>query len=208
MNWTKQGLAFKNFKSGKYNDNWTKSGAIVTEFVGGKQVAKQINGKYWMYFGDTNLFIAQSDDLINWEPLETDTGEELKIVLKTRVGKFDSNLVESGPPALYTEHGILLIYNGMNSILNGDPLLGPGTYATGEALFDKNDPSTVLDRTDSYLLYPDKSYELEGQVNRVCFVEGMAYFQNKIFLYYGTADSRLAVAIASADALITKIQIS
>lgn len=89
INWTKQGLAFKSFKNGKYNDKWTKSGAIITEFVNGTQMAKLINGKYWMYFGDTNLFIATSDDLINWSPLENET-EELQSVLLTRTGMFDS----------------------------------------------------------------------------------------------------------------------
>ncbi|HEY4877300.1 MAG TPA: hypothetical protein VIH86_17105 [Puia sp.] len=42
---------------------------------------------------------------------------------------------------------------------------------------------------------PDKSYEISGQVNNVCFVEGLANFNNRWFLYYGTADSKIAVAV-------------
>ena len=91
--------------------------------------------------------------------------------------------------------GIVLIYNGSNSITTGDPYLANGTYAAGQALMDPQDPSHLLDRTKTYFINPDKSYELAGQVNNVCFIEGLAYYNNNFYLYYGTADSKLAVAI-------------
>jgi beta-1,2-mannosidase len=62
-------------------------------------------------------------------------------------------------------------------------------------LLDKNDPTKILKRMDTYFIKPDKPYETTGQVNRVCFVEGLAQFNNKWFLYYGTADSKIAVAV-------------
>ena len=46
---------------------------------------------------------------------------------------------------------------------------------------------------------PEKDYELSGQVAKVTFIEGLAYFMNKWFLYYGTADSRIAVAVADSN---------
>jgi predicted GH43/DUF377 family glycosyl hydrolase len=61
-------------------------------------------------------------------------------------------------------------------------------------LFDINDPTKLIDRLDEYFMKPDKPYELEGQVNQVCFIEGMVPFKGKWFLYYGTADSKIAVA--------------
>jgi len=69
------------------------------------------------------------------------------------------------------------------------------TYAAGQALFDKNEPWKIIDRTASYFIHPDKDYEKVGEVNEVCFVEGLVNFQNKWFLYYGTADSKIAVAV-------------
>jgi predicted GH43/DUF377 family glycosyl hydrolase len=42
---------------------------------------------------------------------------------------------------------------------------------------------------------PEKKYEITGQVNQVCFLEGMVPFNGKWFLYYGTADSKIAVAV-------------
>lgn len=34
-----------------------------------------------------------------------------------------------------------------------------------------------------------------GDVNEVCFVEGLVNFYNKWFLYYGTADYKIAVGV-------------
>ena len=111
------------------------------------------------------------------------------------MGYFDSRLVEPGPYALYKNEGILLIYNGSNAANFNDPGLPKFTYAAGQALFDKSAPYKLLDRTASYFIHPDKPYEKTGEVNEVCFVEGLVRTRGKWFLYYGTADSRIAVAV-------------
>jgi len=192
VNWTKHGLVLN---EELYKDKWSKSGAIVVEQRGNKMIAKKINGKYWMYFGDTNLFIASSDDLLNWDISTNAENQKMISVLHPRSGYFDSRLVEPGPYALYKDDGILVIYNGSNAANYNDPELPKFTYAAGQALFDKNAPHKLIDRTDSYFIYPDKDYEKIGEVNEVCFVEGLVYFKDKWFLYYGTADSKIAVAI-------------
>jgi beta-1,2-mannosidase len=190
QNWTKLGTVLQ----GKYKNRWSKSGAIVVKQSGEKFIATKINGKYWMYFGDTNLFLASSDDLIHWVPVEENG--ELKSILTPRSGKFDSRLVESGPFALITKKGILLIYNGMNLDSGGDPNLAAGAYCGGQALYDSNNPTILINRLEENFIKPDKPYELTGQVNQVCFLEGLVNFNGKWFLYYGTADSKIAVAIA------------
>jgi beta-1,2-mannosidase len=187
--WTKYGPVLQ----GKYKNTWSKSGAIVARQQGSRTVATKVGGKYWMYFGDTDLFLANSEDLIHWVPVEDDG--RLKSVLKPRKGYFDSRLVESGPFALMTNKGIVLIYNGMNLEKGGDPTLSPGAYCLGQALFSTDDPSAAIGRLENYFMKPDKPYELTGQINQVCFAEGMVLFGNKWFLYYGTADSKIAVAI-------------
>jgi predicted GH43/DUF377 family glycosyl hydrolase len=189
QHWTKHGSVFK----GKFKDTWSKSGAIVAKQQGEKIIAEKINGKYLMYFGDTDLFMASSEDLIHWQPLEENG--KLKSVLKPRRGYFDSRLVESGPYALVRNEGILLLYNGMNLDEGGDTTLAKGAYCAGQALFDKNDPSKLTDRLEKNFLMPDKPYEITGQVNQVCFIEGLVPFKNKWYLYYGTADSKIAVAV-------------
>lgn len=208
--WTKRGPAFAQAYGGKYLDKWSKSGSIVSTYGNdGRIVATRIKGKYWMYWGDQNIWAATSDDLVNWTPVEKASGEadpialrgqalampDLKIVVPTRQKKFDCDLVESGPPAMLTEKGILLIYNSRNIPAIGDTSLPEGTYAASQVLLDKDDPTRIVHRLDNYFMKPDKPYEITGQVNEVCFLEGLARFKEKWFLYYGTADSKIAVAI-------------
>jgi predicted GH43/DUF377 family glycosyl hydrolase len=83
----------------------------------------------------------------------------------------------------------------MNLDAGGDTTLAPGAYCSGQALFDKSDPTALIDRQEEYFLRPDRPYEIAGQVNQVCFVEGLVPFEGKWFLYYGTADSKIAVAV-------------
>jgi predicted GH43/DUF377 family glycosyl hydrolase len=208
LQWTKHGPVFAKAYKGKYLDKWSKSGSIVSRYSNGRIVATRVKGKYWMYWGDQNIWAATSDDLIEWTPVEKITGETdpiplkgqarnmpaLKIVISTRTKFFDSDLVEPGPPAMLTEKGILLMYNGRNIPSIGDPRLPEGTYAAGQVLLDKNDPTHILQRMDQNFLHPDKPYELSGQVNAVCFIESLALFHHQWFLYYGTADSKIAVA--------------
>ncbi|WP_207511530.1 glycoside hydrolase family 130 protein [Longitalea luteola] len=205
--WTKHGPAFAKAFNGKYLNIWSKSGAIVSKYENGNIIACKINGKYWMYWGDVNIWAATSDDLINWAPVLSAPGEkpaitlrhyakdipEIKTVFGPRPKKFDSDLVEPGPPAMLTDKGILLLYNSRNIPAIGDSSLPEGTYTASQILMNKNDPTQVLQRMDNWFIQPEKSYEVTGQVNRVCFIEGLVFFKNKWLLYYGTADSKIAV---------------
>ena len=194
--WTKHGLVLH---GEKYKNTWSKSGAIIARKSGDKIIATKIKGKYWMYFGDTDLFIATSDDLIHWEIAENAESKKMISVLHPRAGYFDSRLVEPGPYALIRDEGILLIYNGSNAANFNDSTQPKFTYSAGQALFAKDQPYKLIARTDTSFIRPDKPYEKIGEVNEVCFVEGLVHFKNKWFLYYGTADSKIAVATRGSE---------
>ncbi len=180
--WTKYGEVFSNY-AGFY-----KSGAIVCKVLDGQLRAAKINGKYWMYWGEGTVSYATSDDLIHW-----DMG---KPVLKPRPGKFDSALVEAGPPAVLTDKGIVMLYNGKNAFTDGDASLPAGVYSGGQALFDFKDPTHLLARTDEPFLKPETPYERTGQYAAgTTFIEGLVFFHTEWFLYYGCADSFVAVAV-------------
>jgi Predicted glycosylase len=189
-NWNKMGMVLTD---SKYRDYWSKSGAIVCERKGNELVARKIKGKYWMYFGDTDLFMAESDDLIRWKPLEEKNGR-LKRVMMPRPGLFDSRLVEPGPCALWRKNGILLLYNSANSASSGDKTLGADAYSVGQALFSTQKPWELTARSDRYLLTAETEYERVGEVANVCFLEGMVWLNGRWLLYYGAGDSRIAVA--------------
>src|SRR5579871_6946402 len=82
IHWKKHGPVFAKAHNGKYLDKWSKSGSIVSTYKNGKIIAAKINGKYWMYWGDQNIWAATSDDLINWSPVEMQQNEKPPIELK------------------------------------------------------------------------------------------------------------------------------
>ncbi|MCY3018042.1 MAG: glycoside hydrolase family 130 protein [Planctomycetota bacterium] len=190
VHWEKRGLAF----GGKYQDEWTKSAAIVCRQDGEHIVSTKVGGKYWMYLRDSKLLAATSDDLIHWKILEDEQGKP-RVIFCGRKGYFDSELVEPGPPPLLRHDGIWSIYNGVNAKEGGDAVLAPGTFSGGQILFDVQDPTRVLQRSEKCFIQPDRPYEQTGQVANVCFLEGMVFFKGSWFLYYGTADSKIAVAV-------------
>ncbi|RMG85548.1 MAG: glycosidase [Bacteroidetes bacterium] len=189
VHWKKHGLVLGE----KYRDVWSKSGAIVCRRAGEKLLATPVRGKYWMYWGDTDIFACTSEDLIHWAPVLNAEGTFLK-VFGPRKGKFDNQLVEPGPPPLLTPRGIVLIYNSRNHDSEGIPELPPGTYTAGQVLLDAQNPTRVLDRTEHYFFKPETAYEINGQVGNVVFLEALVPFREEWLLYYGTADSKIAVA--------------
>ncbi len=197
FHWQKKGPAFTKAYNGKFLNKPTKSGSIITRMVNEKQVVAKINGKYWMYWGEKFVNLAWSDNLWDWNPLLNDRGE-LKRLIVPRSGKFDSKLTECGPPALVTDKGILLFYNGKNA--EDDNATGDvprGTYSVGEVLFDLLNPEKVVERSDTYILKPTLPHEKSGQYTAgTTFSEGLVYFDNKWFLYYGTADSFVGLAVS------------
>ena len=194
--WKKYGPAFAKAYDGRFFDEFSKSASIITKLVDGKQVIAKIGGKYWMYWGDKFVNVATSTDLVNWEPMLDENGNFLK-VMTTREGKFDSDLTECGPPAIMTDKGILLMYNGKNKAgAEGDTLYTANSYCAGQALFDTNDPTKLVDRLDKPFYVPESDFEKSGQYPAgTVFIEGLVYYKDKWYLYYGCADSRVAVAV-------------
>ena len=176
INWTKCGPIFPEW-------GWSKSGAIVP---------MKINGKYYMYFGDLDMWIAHSEDLIHWTP-------EAEPVLRPRGGRFDSRLVEPGPPPIVLEDGILLIYNGADDNLR---------YSTGWVIFSKNDPRKVIARAEKPILEPTTTWEKSGQVRNVVFATGLVKFNNSWYLYYGAADTFVCLTVAEANGKVVESSFS
>lgn len=194
--WEKHGPILEDWKGGKYHDRESKSGAIVTELKDGKLVATKINGKYWMYFGVPHIWLASSEDLVTWEPVEDYEGN-LAPVLSPRPGFFDSWLVEAGPPPVLTEDGIVVLYNAGNSQNIGVKDLPNRMYTGGQALYDAEEAWRLLDRSEKPFIKPELPFEKSGQYkDGTTFIEGLVYFNNVWYLYYGTADSMVGVVKA------------
>lgn len=180
LHWQRHGVILPAYR-GNWNVGWTKSGAILAE---------KIAGRYWMYWLGTaadrtdQMGLSSSTDLVHW------TEETQTPVLARRPGKFDSRVVEPGPPPFLTSRGIALIYNGADDHL---------VYRTGLAIFDRADPSKLLYRSDVPLFEPAQTWEKAGQVPNVVFVEGVVRRGHRFLFYYGGADKFVGVAEANAE---------
>jgi beta-1,2-mannosidase len=196
LHWTKHGPAFAEANDGKYANLKYKSAGIVTQLNNGRLKAARIHGRYWMYWGEGAVHLATSSDLIHWSPVEDAQGQPIEL-LRPRAGHFDSTFPETGPPPVLTRSGIVVMYNGKNATEGGDPALGPNAYAAGEALFAANDPSRLITQTEAPVLKPVLPYEKTGQYAAgTTFAEGLVIFHNQWLLFYGCADSLVAVAMA------------
>jgi len=199
--WRKHGVVFKNVDEELEKSLSFKSGLIVIKLVRGKMIAAKINGKYWMYWNVGELYLATSDDLIHWEPVMKEDGSYYAPALQARPENLNSDnlMCEPGPAAILTDNGIVVFYNGISNGVpseNGRPDNDALTWAGMQVLFDKDNPLKTIARGEEAFIRPDREYEMTGQVNNVTFIEGMVHFKDKWFLYYGTADSYIAVAVA------------
>jgi predicted GH43/DUF377 family glycosyl hydrolase len=225
LRWEKHGLAFGKAYDGQYRRLMSKAGAVVTKLEKGRLVATRIKGKYWMYWGTSDIFVAVSEDLIEWTPLKlsgsnpaletrfvdpilTASNEETKdlmVVQGPRNGRFDSEIVEGGV-AVLTRNGIVHIYNACDfnspqALFGRKKSAVRGTPLTfGQALYDAGDPTRLLDRSDTPFLRPDREYEMSGCTPMVIYCTGLAYFAGKWWLYYNGADWVVSVATAEASA--------
>jgi beta-1,2-mannosidase len=195
ITWVKHGPVFAGAAKGKYDKLDYKSSGIVTRLEGDHLVAAKIHGNYWMYWGEIQIRLARSSDLIHWTPVEDLAGKTV-VLLHNRPGRFDSAFPEVGPPPLLTKEGILLLYNGKNAEKNGAPGLDANAYSGGQALFSADDPTKLLSRTNEPYFRPELPFEKSGQYAAgTTFTEGLVFFHGKWFLYYGCADSLVGVAV-------------
>lgn len=197
ITWEKHGPVFEDAYDGRFLDIHCKAGSIVTEIKDGQQVISKVGDTYFMYWGEHRVWGATSENLTDWTPILDEDGE-LKVVIAPRRGYFDSALTECGPPAIKTDKGVLLLYNGKNQNHDDrrDRRFTAGTYSAGQVLMDLNDPMKVIERLDVPFFRPMEDFEKSGQyVDGTVFIEGLVYFKGKWYLYYGCADSQVSVAI-------------
>ncbi|GAB3804224.1 glycoside hydrolase family 130 protein [Humibacter antri] len=177
--WTKHGPivpginTFRGIRQTPGTD-WSKAGVILPE---------RIDGRWLMWFGEGNIHLAVSDDLLHWTP-------DPEPVLRPLPGSFYAELVETGPQPVRTRSGhVLLLHNGAAE--DADGRVG---YACGQLLIDPHHPDRIAAVLSEPWLKPRSQEELHGLVDDVTFVEGLAFFRGTWFAYYGQGDSSIGVA--------------
>jgi predicted GH43/DUF377 family glycosyl hydrolase len=157
---------------------------------------KRINGSWALIHRPmtplgAHIWISYSDDLRHW-------GVH-KMMLEARRGAWwDANKIGMSPPPIETPQGWLMIYHGVRRTPSSS------IYRLGLALFDLEHPESCLNRGDSWMFAPEAEYERRGDVQDVVFPCGytIAKDGDTINLYYGAADSSIALAHGSIRQLL------
>lgn len=162
---------------------------------------RKINGEYCLLirpcdrghtpYGD--IFMSRSRDLTYW-------GKHRFVMSPQK--NWEATKVGAGPVPIETDEGWLTFYHGVLTSCNGF------TYAMGAAVLDIDEPWKVKHRADCYLLSPQKSYECVGDVPNVVFpCSALADAgTGRIAIYYGAADTSVALAFAMVDEVLDFIK--
>jgi beta-1,4-mannooligosaccharide/beta-1,4-mannosyl-N-acetylglucosamine phosphorylase len=137
-----------------------------------------------------SVWLSTSPDLVHW-------GNHT-VLLQPRKYTWDKSKLGAGAPPIRTPAGWLIIYHGTQQHMNG------WNYLCGAALADLDDPTRIIARGRQYLLAPQMSYEMVGQVPNVVFPCGAVpdYEKDQVRIYYGGADTCTCLATAKISDLI------
>lgn len=116
----------------------------------------------------------------------------------TRLRAWDNIVRGAGAPPLWTPHGWLVFYHGMD-------MRDPGKYKVGVMLLDLEHPENILRRSLEPVLEPETEYENGGHKRGVIYVCGAVIKGGKLFVYYGAADCTSAVAVADAETFLQSL---
>ena len=157
---------------------------------------RRINGNFALihrpvHDSGAHVWISYSPDLQNW-------GGHKVMLQARRGGWWDANKVGLSPPLIETPKGWLMIYHGVRHTAGG------ALYRIGLALFDLEKPEICVARGDSWVFGPETAYERTGDVPNAVFPCGLTVGNDgdTIFIYYGAADTSIAVATASIRELL------
>ncbi|PRZ01602.1 beta-1,4-mannooligosaccharide/beta-1,4-mannosyl-N-acetylglucosamine phosphorylase [Marinilabilia salmonicolor] len=160
---------------------------------------EKIDGRYAMLsrpsdnghtpFGD--IYISYSPDMKYW-------GEH-RCVMK--VADFEDSAwqctkIGAGSAPIRINEGWLIFYHGVINTCRGF------RYSMGAAILDSENPSKVLYRTQPYLLAPNETYELTGDVPNVIFPCAALCDGEKVAVYYGAADTVIGLAFGYLDEIV------
>ncbi len=172
---------------------WEKDTCLFPEKIGGKfaLLHRVLPGMQIIYFDD---FTELTSDY--WESYLERLAET--IVLNPAFA-YESRNIGAGATPIRTERGWLLIYHSVEDSNDGK------RYHASAALLDIANPQKIIGRLKEPLFSPTESYEKHGDVSNVVFPEGTAQFDGRLYIYYGAADSRIAVASVNLEELLSEL---
>ncbi|HBC72947.1 MAG: Glycosidase [Candidatus Amesbacteria bacterium GW2011_GWB1_47_19] len=113
---------------------------------------------------------------------------------------FEGRNIGGGCPPIETEDGWLIIYHAVE-----DTPFGKIYHATA-ALLDLNNPLKVLGRLAEPLFSPTAFWEKSGVTDNIVFPTGAVVRDNRLYIYYGAADTVIAAKSVDLSELLTELK--
>lgn len=108
---------------------------------------------------------------------------------------FEARKIGAGPPPIRIPEGWLLIHHGVTGeLVQGFDQQQDVRYTAGAMILSAQDPGTVIARTATPLLAPETAEERSGIVPNVVFPTAIEKINDRTFVFYGMADSKIGVA--------------
>ncbi len=165
---------------------------------------KKINGLFWLVHRIMpSIQIATFKDFSELTPAywhEYLKAFEHHTLLDPRY-RFENHKIGGGCPPIETEAGWLFIYHGV-----GRTFLHKRRYCAAVALLDRANPQKVLARLPYPLFSPSSIWERKGSVNNVVFPTGALIKNDRLYIYYGAADSRIALKSMALNDLLGELK--
>lgn len=153
-------------------------------------MSEKINGKYYAYnrpvpkaFGTPDIWISESNDLINW-------GGHRHILGVKGEDCWENGRIGGGAPSIKIDTGWLHIYHAADR---------DNRYCLGAYLADLNDPGKIIAKTMKPILEPVEDYEVNGFFGNVVFTCGLVQEEDMLYIYYGAADDKMCLATVSIE---------
>jgi predicted GH43/DUF377 family glycosyl hydrolase len=149
---------------------------------------EKIGKYYWLLHRiNPNIYLTFSTNMKGWEG---------GVQIMAPQEKWEEKKIGAACPPIETEKGWLLFYHGVNK---------EGVYSIGAALLDRMNPMVVRARTKTPLLSPVHSWEKKGAVNNVVFLTGCIKIREKLYLYYGAADTSIGLAKINTESILAAL---
>ncbi|MFW6282709.1 MAG: hypothetical protein ACOC1P_01480 [Minisyncoccales bacterium] len=97
-----------------------------------------------------------------------------------------------GPPPIKTEYGWLVLYHAFDK-------KDQSRYKIGAMILDYSNPEKILYRAKEPILEPDSYYENNGFKPGIIYSCGANVIDERLFVYYGGADSVICAATIKLD---------
>lgn len=177
-------ISLKDFESKNWNE-WSTPQLVTPDSVDDKDaclLAETIKGEYVIFHRVAHHVCL---DMVQDLDFSKNRLNRCIPLFGPRDGMWDGLKVGIAGPPIKTNAGWLLLYHGVST---------DKYYRVGAMLMELDNPANIIGQTTDFIMEPEESWELVGEINKVVFPCGASVRGDDLLIYYGGADRVVGVA--------------